>query len=161
MVRHDITFSYAVYENKNELTANDQFLVDSAFEATKTAYAPYSDFKVGVAIRTGDLQIVNGSNQENGSFPVGQCAERVALYQLTHGSGRTSIDTIAIAVDNVHQILPASPCGSCRQMLMEYRKFQDTPIRILLASTRGNQIYEVNDISDLLPFAFDGSFLGQ
>ena len=161
MVRHDVSFSYVVFADKNELTTEDQFLLSKASEAAAKAYAPYSDFKVGVAIRTQDQQLVTGSNQENGSFPVGQCAERVALYLLTHELGRIPIETIAIVVDNMAQLLPASPCGSCRQMLMEYRQHQDAPIRLLLSSVRGPEIYEIKDVNDLLPFAFDGSFLGQ
>lgn len=125
------------------------------------AYAPYSNFKVGTAIRTTDHQVIIGSNQENGAFPIGQCAERVALYNMIHHLGRLPIDTIAIAVDNPNQHLPASPCGSCRQVLSEYRSFQDTPIRLLLTLAGGGVVYEINDIMDILPFAFDGAFLGQ
>jgi cytidine deaminase len=125
------------------------------------AYAPFSKFKVGVAIRNTDGIITLGSNQENGAFPIGQCAERVALYAMTHEHGRKPIDTIAISVDNKDQKEPATPCGSCRQMLTEYRSYQTTPIRLLLTLSRGGVVYEINDITDLLPFAFDGLFLGQ
>jgi cytidine deaminase len=125
------------------------------------AYAPYSNFKVGAAILTSDGTITIGSNQENGAFPIGQCAERVALYRLVHEQGRIPIDTIAIVVDNENQKTPASPCGSCRQILNEYRSFQSHPIRLLLAIREGGEVYEINDVPDLLPFAFGGLFLGQ
>jgi cytidine deaminase len=156
----EFSFLYRIHETKNNLPEEDQSLVESAIKASSLAYAPYSNFKVGVAIRTIDQQIIIGSNQENGAFPTGQCAERVALYTMVHQYGRKPIDTIAIVVDNPAQKTPASPCGSCRQVLSEYRSFQATPIKLLLTLSNGGEVYEINDVMDILPFAFDGSFLG-
>ena len=161
MHQKEIRFSYSVYSDKDTLSTGDQQLLTQAKQATSMAYAPYSKFKVGVAIRTQVGDVTIGSNQENGAYPIGQCAERVALYRLTHEHGRKPIDTIAIVVDNENQKTPASPCGSCRQILNEYRSFQHQPIRLLLAIAEGGEIFEINDVKDLLPFAFDGSFLGQ
>lgn len=161
MQHKEISFSYSIHADKESLSAIDQQLLEQARLATQIAYAPYSHFKVGAAIRTEDGQITIGSNQENGAFPIGQCAERVALYRLAHEHGRKPIDTIAIVVDNENQKTPASPCGSCRQVLNEYRSFQQEPLRLLLAVAEGGEVFEINDIKDLLPFAFDGSFLGQ
>lgn len=155
-----ISISYTVHSQKDSLSEQDQFLLEKAKQATSDAYAPYSKFYVGVAIRTFDGDIVSGSNQENSSFPVGQCAERVALYRLSHEYGRKTINTIAIAVSNELHTNPASPCGSCRQILNEYRRSQEQSIRILLGSVKSDEVIEINDVSDLLPFAFDGSFLG-
>jgi cytidine deaminase len=154
------TFSYQVHAHQEELPTDDQLLLEQSVNACQLAYAPYSNFRVGVAIRTTGRTIVIGSNQENGAFPIGQCAERVALYTMVHAHGRLPIDTIAIAVDNKDQAEPASPCGSCRQMLNEYRSFQDTPIRLLLTLASGGKVIEIMDSKDLLPFAFDGKFLG-
>ncbi len=153
-------FSYEVYADKRALTAGDQSLIDASAVACEQAYAPYSGFRVGAAIRTIDQDVIAGSNQENGAFPIGQCAERVALYLMVHTLGRKPVDTIAIVVDHKDQLTPASPCGSCRQVLNEYRSFQDTPIRLLLTLAQGGEVYEIHDVRDLLPFAFDGSFLG-
>jgi cytidine deaminase len=150
-----------VHDDKASLTVDDQSLIRDAIAAGEMAYAPYSKFRVGVAIRTTDQNIILGSNQENGAFPIGQCAERVALYSLVHHHGRKPIDTIAICVDHVEQKSPASPCGSCRQVLNEYRSYQTTPIRLLLALAQGGEVIEIKDVKDLLPFAFDGAFLGQ
>lgn len=161
MDHREISFGYNIYPDKSTLPSDDAVLLESAAKATDLAYAPYSKFKVGVAIRTMDNEIIQGSNQENGAFPIGQCAERVALYALTHQHGRKPIDTIAIMVDHENQKSPASPCGSCRQVLNEYRDFQESPIRILLGSKHSPEIYEINDVRDLLPFAFNGTFLGQ
>jgi cytidine deaminase len=102
-----------------------------------------------------------GSNQENGAFPIGQCAERVALYNMIHTLGRQPVDTIAIVVDHRLQATPASPCGACRQLLCEYRAHQSTPIRLLLAVTNGDEVYEIPDVTSLLPLGFDGTFLGS
>ena len=156
-----ISFTYKIHSGKDSLAPMDIRLLDAAHKAANMAYAPYSGFKVGVAIRTVDGDTVAGSNQENGAFPVGQCAERVALYLLTHLHGRKPIDTIAILADNEKQRTPASPCGSCRQLLGEYRGFQDNPVRLILASTNSQEIFEIDDVTDLLPLSFDGRFLGQ
>lgn len=156
----EITISYKVHSQKVSLSEQDQLLLEKAKEAISDAYAPYSKFYVGVAIRTVDGVIVSGSNQENSSFPVGQCAERVALYRLSHEHGRKPVDAIAITVSNEHHTNPASPCGSCRQLLNEYRNFQDKSIRVLLGSVNSDEVIEINDVRDLLPFAFDGMFLG-
>lgn len=160
MQHHEVRFSYGVHADKQMLPPEDKLLIERAVIACATAYAPYSKFKVGAAIRTTDGEIIVGSNQENGAFPIGQCAERVALYLMVHSHGRKPIDTIAIVVDNKDQLVPASPCGSCRQILGEYRSFQKTPMRLLLTLARGGEVYEINDVMDILPFAFDGSFLG-
>ena len=160
MQAQQYSFSYHVHELGDSLPEIDKVLLEQSARACQMAYAPYSNFKVGVAIRTRDGTIVIGSNQENGAFPIGQCAERVALYSMVHANGRLPIDTIAIAVDNKDQTEPASPCGSCRQMLNEYRSFQETPIRLLLTLASGGKVIEINDVKDLLPFAFDGKFLG-
>ena len=156
----EISISYRTHSRKDSLSGQDQLLLEKAREATSNAYAPYSKFYVGVAIRTLDGDVVAGSNQENSSFPVGQCAEKVALYRLTHELGRKPVEAIAIVVSNEHQTNPASPCGSCRQILNEYRNFQEQPIRILLGSVNSQEVIEINDVRDLLPFAFDGTFLG-
>lgn len=159
MEDREVKFNYKAFQ-PGELSVNDQQLIQSAIDACQYAYAPYSNFKVGAAVRTDDQHIVIGSNQENSAFPIGQCAERVALYNLAHQLGRKIIDTIAVAVDNEEQQSPASPCGACRQLLSEYRSYQTQPIRLLLTLANGGEVYEIRDVNDLLPLAFDGKFLG-
>jgi len=161
MDHRQVGFSYNSYPDRHDLAVADQELIKQAIEACSHAYAPYSNFKVGASIVTDDQQIVVGSNQENSAFPIGQCAERVALYTLAHVHGRKVIDTIAIVVDNEDQKVPASPCGSCRQLLAEYRSYQTKPIRLLLTLVSGGPVYEILDVTDLLPLAFDGKFLGE
>ena len=161
MEQREISFQYHAYTAGTELSKADQELIEEAIKACESAYAPYSNFKVGAAIRTDDNLIIPGSNQENSAFPIGQCAERVALYSLAHLYGRKVIDTIAVAVDSDYQENPTSPCGSCRQLLSEYRSYQTTPIRLLLTLAKGGAVYEIQDVNDLLPLAFDGKFLGE
>lgn len=161
MLQKEISFSYKIHPSKESLSTDDQQLITQASLASSMAYAPYSQFKVGAAILTDDGEITFGSNQENGAFPIGQCAEKVALYRMVHEHGRKPINSIAIVVDNENQKTPATPCGSCRQILNEYRSFQTQPIRLLLAIADNGEVYEIKDVRDLLPFAFDASFLGQ
>ena len=161
MDRHEVQIRYNSYSQAASLSPEDQVLIAHAIRASQMAYAPYSSFRVGAAIRSMDQEIVIGSNQENSAFPIGQCAERVALYRFTHELGRKAIDTIAIAVDHEQQKSPASPCGSCRQILAEYRTYQSTPIRLLLTLVQGGEVIEIEDAPDLLPLAFDGKFLGK
>ncbi len=160
MELREVKFTYKTYPDRQSMIESDALLLADADSALQAAYAPYSRFKVGVAIRTFEGKVTTGSNQENGSFPIGQCAERVALYRLMHEYGRPGIEAIAIVVDHDSQKTPASPCGACRQIIMEYRSFQEQPIRLLLGLKNGGEIYEFSDISDLLPFAFEGAFLG-
>ena len=160
MRTEEISFSYRIHPDTKSLSSTDNALLDEAIHALTSAYAPYSKFKVAAAIRTTNGKTITGSNQENGSFPVGQCAERVAIYRMIHEHGRKAIDSIAIIVEHEGQTSPASPCGSCRQLLMEHRNEQSNPIRLLLASSNGNEVYEIDDVRDLLPLSFDGTFLG-
>ena len=161
MGQGEFHFTYKIHQDKKSLSSQDQAILEAATKAIESAYAPYSSFRVGVAICTSDNEVVTGSNQENCAFPVGQCAERVALYNLIHTLGRKQIDTLGIVADHVQQAKPASPCGSCRQMLSEYRYKQQHPIRLLLGTKNNELIYEIEDVSYLLPLSFEGFFLGQ
>lgn len=105
----------------NELTDNEKILVDKARAAVKGAYAPYSGFRVGAAIELADGRIITGSNQENGSYPEGLCAERVALFSTGAISHDTPPVLLAIAAENNGEevVFPITPCGACRQVMRE------------------------------------------
>ncbi len=148
-------FEYEVYDSASSLNDEDKKLFDEAKEATKTAYAPYSKFKVGAAAKLNNGKIITGGNQENASFPAGLCAEGVVMAAAASQFPGVAIHSIAItcqsenmAVDN-----PLSPCGICRQSMQEMRMRTGTPIRLIMGGLSG-KIIVVNDASDLLPFAF-------
>lgn len=139
-----------------ELPATDQELVCAAKEATYTSYSPYSHFSVGAAVRLSNGEVVAGSNQENAAFGAGTCAERCTMFYANARYPEEHIQTIAIAargVDGVFLQSPISPCGVCRQALIEAQTRGKEPIKVLLYGER--EIYVLKSISDLLPFQFD------
>lgn len=148
-------FDYEVYGDISELKNEDAELLIKARAVTKQAYAPYSNFFVGAVAKLSNGETVAGTNQENASYPVGICAERVLLGNAATLFPGVSIDTMAISYDSkdVKSNHPISPCGMCRQALSEYETRTNQPIRLLLAGQEGN-IYLVKTVSFLLPFAF-------
>ena len=128
---------------------------------TEQAYAPYSNFYVGAVAILENGDIVVGTNQENASFPVGICAERVLLGTVATLHPNIAIESIAISYksDNVKSDHPISPCGMCRQSLLEYETRLKKPIRLILSGQKG-KVYIIKTASLLLPFAFTNSELG-
>ena len=121
-MHHKFEFDYELLEDKSLLSVEDQALLQAAKEATKTAYAPYSNFNVGAAARLSSGQIVIGSNQESTSFPVGICAERTLLNSIGSQFSALSIQAMAISYqpEGKQANEPISPCGMCRQSLLDY-----------------------------------------
>jgi cytidine deaminase len=153
-----ITFSYTAYA-WNELPAADQALLKDAHAAALRAYARYSKFMVGAALRTTAGKVVTGNNQENASFPAGICAERTALHAAMSMEPDAIVETMAIVVPSVTGDRPVSPCGICRQALLEQEVRQDRkPIRLLMGTPDGT-VHELKSAGALLPLSFDGSFL--
>jgi len=148
-------FEYELYNSITELNKRDAVLLSKAREVTRLAYAPYSNFFVGAVAELSNGEIVSGTNQENASFPVGICAERVLLGNAATLYPNISIDTMAISYDSKHvkSDHPISPCGMCRQSLMEYETRTKQPIRLILAGQEG-KIIVVKTVNYLLPFAF-------
>ena len=148
-------FEYEVYDDINELNDRDGSLLTKARAITSQAYAPYSKFFVGSAAGMENGEIVFGTNQENASFPVGICAERVLLGNAATSYPNVGINTIAISYDSktVKSDHPISPCGMCRQALLEYETRTAKPIRLILSGQQG-KIIIVKTVSSLLPFAF-------
>ena len=150
----NVTTNYqiAAYD---ELTPLQKKLVDEAKEATFRAYAPYSKFKVGAAIALDNGEIVVGSNQENAAYPSGTCAERSACY-YAHArypeAKFTAIARAARGTDDRWLTIPASPCGACRQALVEYETLAPHNVEVLLVGEK--DIYIIPSVKALLPFAF-------
>lgn len=150
-------FEFAVYNSIEELGAADALLLSDARKATQTAYAPYSHFQVGAMALLVNGKKVAGSNQENASYPVGLCAERVLLSAVSSLYPGIAIDTIAISYHNNHgnSNRPISPCGICRQTLYEYESRFSRPIRLLLGGMDG-KIFVIPQAGMLLPLQFSG-----
>lgn len=138
----------------DELSAEDQELVRAAIRATANSYARYSNFNVGAALRLADGSITTGANQENAAFPSGLCAERCAIFAAQSHHPEHAITALAIAAKNVNGLMPdpVSPCGACRQVILEMEDRYQQPVRILLYGTRG--VYFINSVKDLMPLSF-------
>ena len=128
-----------------------------SFEAQNDAYAPYSKFKVGVAVLLDNGEIITGSNQENAVFPLGLCGERVAIFSANNVYPSSKILKMAISTSTKSEQL-AFPCGSCRQVLLEEEYKIDQPIKLFVVGSN-RQLLVVESAKDLLPFSFNSSFL--
>jgi cytidine deaminase len=155
MKKHYFTFSYQELANASELSNQDKMLIDKSRASTSNAYAPYSGFRVGAAALLENGEVITGNNQENAAYPSGMCAERTVLFYA--GANYPGIAVIALAVSAWHDghfvDLPVSPCGSCRQVLLETQVRQKKPFRVLMDGSKAIRI--VGDASLLLPFPFD------
>ena len=125
-------------------------LIDAARDARENAYAPYSKFKVGAAIRTKSGVIFAGCNVENAAYPEGTCAEAGAIAAMVV-AGQTDIAEIAVIADSPQ---PVTPCGGCRQKIAE---FADGDVVVVMATTDGAAAKIT--VADLLPGAFDQDFM--
>jgi cytidine deaminase len=154
------TFSYRELDNDSLLSKEDFLLLSKAREATTKAYAPYSNFFVGAAALLANKEIITAANQENASFPAGICAERTLLSAITSLYGEIVIDAIAISYNRQdgNSTQPVSPCGICRQTLMEYQSRIKQPIRLILAGMQG-KVLLIEDASFLLPLNFSADDL--
>jgi cytidine deaminase len=153
-------FEYEQLEHAGLLSLSDQALLNAAIKATETAYAPYSNFKVGAAALLSTGEIILGSNQESASFPVGICAERTLLNSIGSQYPNATIVSMAISYDplNKPSVEPISPCGMCRQSLLDYENRYQAPIKIILAGKSG-PVMLLPSAANLLPFGFDGAIL--
>lgn len=160
MNQQEYNFSFEVYNSIDELNKQDATLVMAAREVTTNAYAPYSHFNVGAVAKLNSGQTVSGTNQENAAYPVGICAERVLLSSAATLFPNVAIDTMAISYDNKNgkSDHPISPCGICRQTLMEYEERVQQPIRLILSGLEG-KIFIIKKASQLLPLSFGGDDL--
>ena len=146
---------YTVYESEAELDPKDAELLRLAHEATKSSYAPYSKFHVGAALKLQNGVTVIGCNQENAAFPAGICAERSALFAAGAQYPDQPVLMLAITARNGKgEILdePASPCGPCRQVIIETETRFKHPVRILLYGKK--YTYVIDGIRQLMPLSF-------
>ena len=138
-----------------ELSQAEQHLIEQAIEATNRSYAPYSKFSVGACLLLNNGVEVIGCNQENAAYPVGLCAERSAIFAAGAQYPDVPVRMIAIAArtpEGELQDEPVSPCGSCRQVLIETETRFGQEVRILLYGR--NRIYVIDGIKQLMPLSF-------
>ena len=139
----------------DELADADRRLVELAIEATSRSYAPYSHFHVGAAIRLANGVELQGCNQENAAYPAGLCAERSAIFAAGAQYPDQAVVALAIAARNARGELqeePVSPCGSCRQVIIETETRFHHPVRILLHGR--SKTYVIDGIGQLMPLSF-------
>ena len=151
----ELSFKYSQFEHWKELPEADHALVASAYKVMEAAYAPYSKFRVGASLLLEDGTVVTGSNQENIAYPSGLCAERVALFFAGANHPDKIVDTLCIVAqgDLVDVETLLSPCGGCRQVMVETEKRQNQPFRVILVS-QNNVTIIAESAASLLPLAF-------
>lgn len=161
MNKQQFQFEFEEYTTSSELASADAALLQQAREATADAYAPYSHFHVGAAALLANGKTVTGTNQENASYPAGICAERTLLSTVGSLFPNEPIETIAISYHSHNggkDDHPVSPCGICRQSLLEYEGRTKHPIRIILSGREG-KVYVIREAGMLLPLSFTSSDL--
>ncbi len=160
MIQKTIETKVTVY-TYDELNDEQKMLIDKAREQVTKAYAPYSGFRVGAALMLENGEIFAGSNQENAAYPSGLCAERVAMFYANAQYPDVAVKTLAIAAYTNGKFIetPVTPCGSCRQVLLESESRFNTGIEILLYGT--NEILMLENVKQLLPLCFEKDSLTQ
>lgn len=155
MKEFTLSCTFSSFESADELPSADLELLNEATRAASDAYAPYSKFHVGAALRLENGKIIRGNNQENVAYPSGLCAERVALFYASANYPNQKVESIAVtASTNEFEIKdPVSPCGSCRQVMAETEKKQNNSIRVIMKGENG-KVYISENVKNLLPLMF-------
>ncbi len=155
MTEHQIKITFKEYDSLKELNSADGKLCLEAQKALKNSHSPYSKFSVGAALRLASGHIIYGSNQENVAYPSGLCAERVALFNWGANFPEDPIEAMAITAFTPEFSLqrPVTPCGGCLQVMAEYEKKQEKPIKIILYCQDG-PVWVTSGIESFLPFLF-------
>lgn len=151
----DITITYHEYSSADELDTADKALLGEARNAMKSAYAPYSTYHVGAAVRLQNGEIITGNNQENAAYPSGLCAERVALFYASSQYPDIPVESIAIAAKAKYYDIsaPVTPCGSCRQVMAETENRFHNQLRLIMSGENG-KIIVVKGVKNILPLMF-------
>lgn len=154
MRQKEIRIWYEEYNSVEELPEEMRQLLLSAREISSKAWAPYSGFSVGAAVRLANGLIINGNNQENAAYPSGLCAERTAIFYANANYPEVPVTAIAISArnDGGKTMEPVKPCGSCRQVMLETETRYRQPISIILDGQSAICIF--HGIESLLPMSF-------
>ena len=152
--------TFTEYDDISDLPEQDRLLVAEARKSVGQAYAPYSHFQVGAALRLENGVILRGNNQENASYPIGLCAERVAVFAAGANYPGIRILSLAITANSTHFHVnkPITPCGACRQAIAEYEHRYQQPIRLIMVGESG-KVLVADSIQHFLPYQFNADDL--
>lgn len=155
MTEKEFKISFLEYKSVEEMCPEDRELAAEAMAAMSGAYAPYSHFHVGAAVRMSNGQIVRGANQENAAFPSGLCAERTAMFSASAKFPDKDMRSIAIAGGVYGRLTeqPATPCGACRQVMAQYQTKAGEPMSVIMIGKA--RIWKFEKVDDILPLIFD------
>ncbi len=145
---------FAFYADLKDLDISDQQLIKRAQEATRFSYAPYSNFFVGAALLLQDGTIVIGANQENVSYPLCMCAERVVLYNMAIQHPAKQILKMTVVARKNEEFVPATCCGACRQVMLEFELRQKRNFEVIMLGADQKWI-KCSAVSVLIPFQFE------
>ena len=154
MEKKCLEIAYSEYESLAEMPAHERELMERAMAAAEGAYAPYSRFHVGAAVRLASGAIVTGCNQENIAYPSGLCAERTALFSASAQYPDQAVLQLAVVGHFEGAFTEASPCGACRQVMAEYEQRYGNKLTVFCYLT-GGRIRKTEGVKSLLPFTFE------
>jgi len=154
MNKKSIDIVYWEFDTLNELDETGVQLVHKAIEIARKSYSPYSNFPVGAAVLLDNGQVFAGNNQENIAYPSGTCAERTVLNYVHANYPDNKIEMIAITALHSHSDIPVTPCGFCRQVIVEMEQHQGAKIKVILHKINGSSFVFESALA-LLPLAFD------
>ena len=159
MKTRELKITFTSYANIDELPQAEKELLLSAIDATAGSYSPYSGFSVGAAVRMANGEIISAANQENAAYPSGLCAERVTLFAANANHPNTPVVALALACyTNGHFTKDvASPCGACRQVMLETETRFATSMKVILYCESGCYVFD--KAADLLPISFAAELL--
>jgi cytidine deaminase len=154
-MKKQLTLHYDLYDSIDELQDSYKRLYAKAVLALDSSYSPYSKFKVATALELENGEIVLGANQENVAYPSGLCAERVALFSSGVQFPGVSIKKLMVLGKGrfVEENIFISPCGSCRQVMLESNNRQASSFEIIILNQKG-EVKVFPDIKTLVPFGF-------
>ncbi len=154
MENKKLVIEYREFDSIDELIPRDRELLKNAIDAIKGSYAPYSNFRVGAAVRLRNGLIVKGSNQENAAYPSGLCAERTAMFSAAARYPDEPFEALAVVASQNGKLqgAPSYPCGACRQVMAQYETRWQRNLKIILGSAGKIQVFD--SVSGLMPFIF-------
>ncbi len=159
-LRQEYHIAFELLDDASTLPEDEKALLLTAMSASEGAYAPFSNFHVGCAVQLADGEVVTGNNQENPAFPSSLCAERTALYYLGSQGKGDKVRKLAIRANSPEKLIaaPVTPCGACRQVMLEYERLSGQPVIVLMQGKVGKVLRVTGIAASLLPFGFDIEF---